>query len=109
MISQEVDGVRYIPEEGSLTAESYGEKKRLFLDENAKDFCVGEYGDGCGGGRVFILYDSYVKVYDLDNSEPMLLLQDLTQAKNISKHGCNLHIETATKNIRFNLSTMKEE
>ena len=109
MIALEVDGVRYTPEKDSIVAEAFGEKKRLFLEKDAEDFCVGIYGDGCGGGRVFVLYKTCVKAYDLENDEEVLLLDNLVQAKTISKDGCILSIETAANKIRFNLSTMKEE
>jgi len=109
MIFQEVDGVRYSPEEGSIVAESYGEKKKLFLDEDAKDFCVGVYGDGCGGGRIFVLYASYVKVYDLESDAETLLLDELQESQNISKNGCILSIQTASETVKFNLSSMSKE
>ncbi len=108
MILQEVDGVRYIPEAGSIVIESYGERQRLFLDENARDFCVGVYGDGCGGGRVFVLYASYVKAYDLEGGEVMII-EALEDARHISKKGCLLSIQTGVRTLEFNLSTMRKE
>jgi len=105
----EVDGVRYTPEKDSIVAEAFGEKKRLFLEKNAQDFCVGMYGDGCGGGRVFVLYETYVKAYDFENDEQILLIDSLVQAKTISKEGCLLRIDTENESVDFNLSTMTKE
>lgn len=109
MIFQEVDGVRYTPEGDSLVAEAYGERKRIFLDENPVDYCVGVYGDGCGGGRIFVLYGTYVKVYDLEQEESFVLYEGFSQGQNINKTGCQLNIQTPLKRINYNLSTMKEE
>ena len=109
MIPLEVNGVRYTPEVGSIIIEAYGEKERLFLDEDAKDFCVGEYGDGCGGGRIFVLYDTYIMVYDTESGEQMRLLEDFSQGQSIDKKGCELLIQTQTEAIRFNLSSMERQ
>ncbi len=109
MTAQEVDGVRYIPDKESIVAEAYGEQKRIFLDEHPIDYCVGVYGDGCGGGRLFVLYGSYVKVYDLDQETDSVLFEGFAQAQGISKSGCQLSVQTPLKRITYNLSTMKEE
>lgn len=70
--------------------------------------CEGIIGDGCGGGRWFLVDDEMLKAYDPQSKEVIVLLQNVKNAKKISKSGCDITIECTDKNIKFNLSTMKE-
>lgn len=77
--------------------------KRKF---NEKLTCEGIVGDGCGGGRIFTVEDSKLKVYDPQTKEFMTLLEGVENANSISKKGCVVTIECKDKSIKFNLSTM---
>jgi len=89
--------------------DSYNEKVIIELDKDPIDFDLGQCGDGCGGGRVFILFNSYIKVYNPQNKEFVLLVQNLKQASSISKKGCELFIKEEDGNYIFNLSKMQKE
>ncbi|MDD5158278.1 thiamine biosynthesis protein ThiF [Sulfurimonas sp.] len=68
--------------------------------------CEGVVGDGCGGGRIFTVEESKLKVYDPQTKEIMILLDDVNNAESISKKGCLITIECEDKSIKFNLSIM---
>lgn len=104
-----VDGASYTLKNGQLLYEAYGEKNSVQLDALAKDFCIGKYGDGCGGGRVFVLDEDSVKAYDMQSDEVIVLLRGLNHTQSISKDGCMLKIDTDDEVINFNLSTMTKE
>ena len=70
--------------------------------------CEGIIGDGCGGGRWFLVDDEMLKAYDPQSKEVIVLLQNVKNAKKINKSGCDITIECTDKNIKFNLSTMRE-
>ena len=70
--------------------------------------CEGIIGDGCGGGRLFIVENETLIAYDPQTNEKILLLKDVLQAKSISKKACIVTIECENKNIKFDLSAMKE-
>jgi len=106
---QIVDGASYTLKDDQLLCEAFGEKKNVPLDSKAKDFCVGKYGDGCGGGRIFVLYEDTVKAYHIQNDEVMVIIKGMQHTKSIIKDGCVLNIETEDDVICFNLSTMKKE
>ena len=109
MTLQVVDGASYSLEGDQLLYEAFGEKKSVQIDLGAKDFCIGKYGDGCGGGRVFVLYEDCVKAYHIQGDEVMLLVESLRDTKSIRKDGCVLKIGTEDDEISFNLSTMTKE
>ena len=74
----------------------------------SKISCMGIVGDGCGGGREFIVEDETLYTYDPLTKESMILLQNIKMAESISKDGCIITIECEDKVIRFDLSTLKE-
>lgn len=77
---------------------------------NPKDMCIGIIGDGCGGGRIFIADTGHdmIKVYEPENGEVFIIMQDISMPKSISKKGCILSIQTDDKHelIEFDLSSM---
>jgi len=77
------------------------------FDLNSPLVCEGIVGDGCGGGRIFIVDDSTLKAYDPQTKESILLLEDISMPKKVSKKACTIFIECKSKDIEFNLSTMK--
>jgi len=69
--------------------------------------CEGIVGDGCGGGRIFFVEDSKLKVYDPITKERMILLENLSDVLSISKAGCIITLECKDENRLFDLSTLK--
>ena len=69
--------------------------------------CEGIVGDGCGGGRLFFIEDNQLKAYDSTTEESLLLLEDIVDAKKLSKDGCLLFIDTNKKRVVFDLSLLK--
>ena len=70
--------------------------------------CEGIIGDGCGGGRIFYIDDTILKAYDPVSKESIILLIDVVDAVRLKKSACVIFIECKDKDIRFNLSLMKE-
>ena len=70
--------------------------------------CEGIIGDGCGGGRLFIVENETLIAYDPQTQDSILLLEAILGAKYISKKACIVTIECENKNIKFDLSAMKE-
>lgn len=83
------------------------------LLQHPQGVVAGQYGDGCGGGRLFIAdtFNDKVKVYDPEQGQMMTLIKDLHAPSGISKHGCDLYIADtdAHRIIRFDLSKMHSE
>jgi len=77
--------------------------------ENSKKIsCIGIVGDGCGGGREFIVQNGVLFANDPQTNENITLLKDIHMPKNISKSGCILTIECEDKEIKFDLSALKK-
>jgi len=74
----------------------------------SKIYCEGIIGDGCGGGRIFIIEDETLIAYEPQTKEKIILLKDIHMPKNISKKGCIISIECENEIIEFNLSTFKK-
>ncbi len=70
--------------------------------------CEGIIGDGCGGGRLFGVYDEKLKVYDPQTKEIVILLDDIKGVKSISKSGCIVTINSEAEVISFDLSALKK-
>lgn len=70
--------------------------------------CEGIIGDGCGGGRIFMVIESSLFAYDPTTKEKLLLLENIRDAKAISKSACIITIETKTRDIFFDLSALQE-
>ncbi|MEA1955937.1 MAG: thiamine biosynthesis protein ThiF [Campylobacterota bacterium] len=73
----------------------------------SKISCIGIVGDGCGGGREFIIEDEVLFAYDPQTEEKIVLLENIKNVKAISKKGCKLFIECEDNNFKFDLSLMK--
>jgi thiol-disulfide isomerase/thioredoxin len=102
-------------ESSSLRCAVHGEVKSHIFDsdelQHPLDLCIGKYGDGCGGGRIFIVdsYNNKIKVYDPESEEVMTLIEDLSEPSGISKKGCKLYIANTNAHeiIVFDLSQMQ--
>lgn len=68
--------------------------------------CMGIIGDGCGGGREFIVENEVLYAYDAKTDESITLLEGINDAKSISKKACIITIECADEIIKFDLSKL---
>ncbi len=88
------------------------EHNTLFKIENLNsvhDMSYGIIGDGCGGGRLFILELYAVKVFDFETKEIMEIYTQAEKMYSFSKKGCDLFITTDERILKFNLSMMRAE
>ena len=83
-------------------------KRSVKMMAGSKISCVGIVGDGCGGGREFFIEDEKLCVYDEMTNDVMVLLEDVCDAKAISKKGCIITITCSDEEIRFDLSLLKK-
>ena len=68
--------------------------------------CEGVVGDGCGGGRIFFMQEDMLQVFDPVTGEKIVLLENIQDAKILTKNGCVVTIKTKNTIIKYNLSTM---
>jgi hypothetical protein len=103
-------------ESSSLRCAAYREVQSHIFDcdelQHPLDLCVGLYGDGCGGGRIFIVdsYNNAIKVYDPESKTVMTLIEGLSEPSGISKKGCQLFIANTNAHeiVVFDLSKMQK-
>ena len=77
-------------------------------DLNSPLVCEGIIGDGCGGGRLFIVENETLFAYDPQTKKSITLLDSVLKAKKVTKDACIIIIECESKNRKFDLSDMKE-
>jgi len=70
--------------------------------------CIGIVGDGCGGGREFVVQNGVLSAYDSQTGENTVLLKDIHMPRAISKSGCIITIECEDEEIKFDLSALKK-
>jgi len=70
--------------------------------------CIGIVGDGCGGGREFIVENGIFFAHDLQTGENIILLKDIHMPRAINKSGCIITIECEREKIKFDLSALKK-
>lgn len=103
-------------ESSALRRAVYGEVNSFLYEsdelQHPLDIAAGIYGDGCGGGRIFISdsYNNAIKVYNPESKELLTLLEELCEPSGIAKRGCNLYIcnTNAHEIILFDLSKMQK-
>ncbi len=78
------------------------------MTHGSKISCMGIIGDGCGGGREFIVKDGIFFVHDPMSGEDKVLLENIKMPQTISKKGCVVSIKCADEDIKFNLSLMQK-
>ena len=117
-VDAESSALRYI--EGEAVHTAVGEGLHSFGDSDEGEILLqhpqgvvaGQYGDGCGGGRIFIAdtYNDKVKVYNPDDGSMMTLLDTLHGPGGIAKKGCTLYIADTNAHaiIAFDLPTMAQ-
>lgn len=116
-VDAESSSLRFI--EGSTVSTAVGEGLFTFGDsdtaplllQHPQGIVCGRFGDGCGGGRLFIsdTYNGKLKVYDPQSGRMSTLLEGLNEPTGLSKHGCNVYIaETgAHRVVKFDLSALR--
>jgi len=72
----------------------------------SKISCMGIIGDGCGGGREFIVQDGILYAYDELTKDKITLLNGIKEAREINKNGCIITILCERETIKFDLSTL---
>jgi len=77
------------------------------FDINAPLVCEGLIGDGCGGGRIFFMQEDSLCVYDPITKDILVLLSALENIEEISKKGCIISLRSGTKEVLFDLSTIR--
>jgi len=75
----------------------------------SKISCMGIIGDGCGGGREFIVENEKLYAYDEQSDETILLLEDVKNALSISKKVCIITITCRDEFIEFDLSSLSKK
>ena len=68
--------------------------------------CMGIIGDGCGGGREFIVENETLYAYYDVTGEKIELLKGIKNAQSISKKGCVITIVCERETIEFDLSNI---
>ena len=79
------------------------------MTHGSKLSCYGIPGDGCGGGREFVIQNGELYALDPITNEKITLLKNIKDAHSLEKKGCRLFIITSKEEIVFNLSTFKVE
>ena len=74
----------------------------------SKIYCEGIIGDGCGGGRFFIVEDTTLIAYEPNTKEKIVLLKNIYMPKSISKKGCIITIKCEDETIVFDLSKLRK-
>ncbi len=77
------------------------------FDLNSPLICEGIVGDGCGGGRLFMVEDETLKAYDPITKDSFILLKNILDAVSISKSACMITIICIKEKIVFDLSTLR--
>ena len=70
--------------------------------------CIGIVGDGCGGGREFIVENGVLFAYDSLSDEKIVLLENIHMPRAINKSGCIITVECEDEVIEFDLSALKQ-
>ena len=74
--------------------------------DGSKISCVGIIGDGCGGGREFIVENEVLYAIDPMTQDKITLLSAIKDAREINKSGCIITIMCKSEVIKFDLSTL---
>jgi len=77
------------------------------MTAGSKISCMGIIGDGCGGGREFIVEDEVLYAKDPITQDKIILLNNIIDAREINKSGCIITIKCKSKVIEFDLSTLR--
>ncbi|NOR58849.1 MAG: thiamine biosynthesis protein ThiF [Sulfurimonas sp.] len=78
------------------------------FDLNDPLICEGIIGDGCGGGRLFMVKENVLKAYDPITKNSRVLLEDIKKPLSISKKACIVTVVCEDETIEFDLSEMRK-
>ncbi|WP_372998538.1 thiamine biosynthesis protein ThiF [Sulfurimonas sp.] len=78
------------------------------FDLNDPLICEGIIGDGCGGGRLFMVKENTLKAYDPMTKNSRVLLEDIEKPISISKKACIVTIICESERVEFDLSEMRK-
>jgi len=78
------------------------------FDLDSPLICEGIIGDGCGGGRFFMVENETLKAYDPITKEKFILLKNILNAVSISKSECIVSVKCLSDEIEFDLSSMSK-
>ncbi|WP_294965339.1 thiamine biosynthesis protein ThiF [Sulfurimonas sp.] len=78
------------------------------FDLNSPLICEGIIGDGCGGGRLFMVVENTLKAYDPTTKNSRVLLENINKSISISKKACIVTVVCEDETIEFDLSEMKK-
>jgi len=78
------------------------------FDLNDPLICEGIIGDGCGGGRLFMVEQNTLKAYDPMTKNSKVLLEDIEKPISISKSKCIVTVVCESETIEFDLSEMRK-
>lgn len=76
------------------------------MTHGSKLSCYGIPGDGCGGGREFVVENGVLYALDPVTKERIILLEGIEGAKAIEKTGCEITISCDSTELIFDLSTL---
>jgi hypothetical protein len=68
--------------------------------------CEGIIGDGCGGGRLFVVEGGVLFAYDPYTQTKITLLEGLNGVDKVSKSGCIITLNTQEGVREFDLSSL---
>jgi hypothetical protein len=77
------------------------------FDLNNPLICEGVIGDGCGGGRLFMVKENTLKAYDPITKNSRVLLKDIKKPLSLSKKACIVSVICEEETINFDLSEMR--
>ena len=69
--------------------------------------CEGIIGDGCGGGRLFIVENETLFTYDPITKESFTLVEKINNVRTISKSGCFITLVLKCDKLLFDLSKLE--
>jgi len=69
--------------------------------------CEGIIGDGCGGGRLFVVENKTLFAYDPMTQEKFTLVEELQSVQSISKSACLITLVLKGDNLIFDLSKLE--
>jgi len=78
------------------------------FDLNDPLICEGIIGDGCGGGRLFMVKENSLKAYDPITKNSRVLLDNIEKPISISKKACIVTVVCESETVEFDLSEMKK-
>ncbi len=67
--------------------------------------CEGVIGDGCGGGRTFVIQNGVLQAHDTYSGHVITLLEGIRNPISVSKKACEIIIQCENEIIIFDLQS----